>query len=151
MKQISDTDRRSGQDRRKKHFSFFKFIFSKGNRQALRRVEDSKRVTPFDYYHPNLFITIVIVLCLSLLDAALTLILLDKGAVELNPVMRYYLSHGSVVFVLVKYGLTALALLIIVVLHGIITTRYRRGSLLLPFCGLAFGLVVIWEIYLLAR
>lgn len=93
----------------------------------------------------------MIVLCLSLLDAALTLILLDRGAVELNPVMRYYLTHGSVVFVLIKYGLTALALMIIVALHAVISARYRIGSLLPLFCGLVFASVVIWELYLLAR
>ena len=88
---------------------------------------------------------------MSLLDAALTLILLEKGAVELNPVMQYYIILGPGIFVMIKYSLTALALLIILVLHAIISVRYRIGSLLLPLCGLAFGSVVIWEIYLLAR
>ena len=85
------------------------------------------------------------------MDAALTLMLLEKGAVELNPVMQYYITLSPRIFVMVKYSLTSLALLIMLVLHAIISARYRIGSLLLPFCGLAFGSVVIWEIYLLVR
>lgn len=151
MKKKSKLERRSGDERRAHQTPFFKFLFFGGKRQKLRRIEDSKRITVFDYYQPTLLFAILIVLCLSLLDAALTLILLDKGAVELNPVMQYYISLGPVIFVLVKYSLTALALLIMLVLHAINSARYRFGSLLLPFCGLVFGSVVIWELYLLAK
>lgn len=151
MKKNSNIERRSGQDRRKKHIPFFKLPFFRGKREKLRRTEDSQQITVFDYYQPTLLITILIVLSLSLLDAALTLMLLEKGAVELNPVMHYYITLGPAIFVTVKYSITALALLIILVLHAIVSSRYRLGSLLLPFCGLAFGAVVIWELYLLAR
>lgn len=151
MKKTSNSERRSGQDRRKIHIPFFKFLFFSGQRQKLRRSDDSRQITVFDYYQPRLLIIILIVLSLSLLDAALTLMLLEKGAVELNPVMQYYISLGPVIFIMVKYSITALALLIILVLHAIISVRYRIGALLLPFCGLAFGAVVTWEIYLLVR
>jgi hypothetical protein len=126
-------------------------LFFSGKRQKLRRSEDSEQITVFDYYQPRLLIIILIVLSLSLLDAALTLMLLEKGAVELNPVMQYYITLGPVIFVMVKYSITALALLIILVLHAIISARYRIGSLMLPFCGLAFGAVVVWELFLLIR
>ena len=151
MKKTSNLERRSGQDRRKKHIPFLKFLFVSGNREKHRRTADSRRISVFDYYRPTLTITILIVLSLSLLDAALTLMLLEKGAVELNPVMQYYITLGPGIFVMVKYSLTSLALLIMLVLNAIISARYRIGSLLLPFCGLAFGSVVIWEIYLLVR
>lgn len=151
MKKTPKLERRSGDERRANHTPFFKFLFFGGKRQKLRRIEDSRRITVFDYYQPTLLFAILIVLCLSLLDATLTLMLLDKGAVELNPVMRYYITLGPVIFVLVKYSLTALALVIMLVLHAIISARYRIGSFLLPLCGLAFGSVVIWELYLLAK
>lgn len=96
-------------------------------------------------------ISVLIVLGLSLLDAALTLTLLERGAVELNPVMRYFLTFGPGPFIVVKYGLTALALVLMVVLNTISSRRYRIVSFILPFCGLVFGSVVIWELYLLAR
>ncbi len=123
-----------------------------GKRRTLRRVEDCKRIVELDYYPPILLISILIVLGLSLLDAALTLVLLDKGAVELNSVMRYYINQGPGTFVLVKYGLTALALMIMVGLNAIISVRWRIVSyFMFPSCVLVFGSVVVWELYLLAN
>jgi hypothetical protein len=99
-----------------------------------------------------LLIFTLTVLILSLVDAALTLALLHKGAAELNPIMRYYLSHGPGVFVMVKYGLTAFALMIIVALHAIISLKYRiLSSILFPSCIVVFGAVIIWELYLLTK
>ena len=137
MKNISKKDRRSGLERRQDHIPFFKFLFSSGKRKKLRRTEDSRKITVFDVYHPNLLFSILTVLVLSLLDATVTLILMER-------------TLGPTTFVMVKYGITALALLIILLIHAIISTRYRIGALMLPFCGMVFGSVVIWELYLLA-
>ena len=59
----------------------------------MRRAEDRNRIAIFDRYKPPLLIGMMIVLSLSILDAILTLTLLSQDAKELNPVMRYYLSH----------------------------------------------------------
>ena len=145
-------EQRSNQDRRQNHIPFYKLFFFKGRRRTLQRTEDCKRVIVVDQYHPTLLISVLVVVGLSLLDAALTLTLLEKGAVELNPVMRYYINLGPWAFLMVKYGLTAMALTIMVVLTPIISVRYRIvSSLMFPFCVLVFGSVVIWELYLLAR
>lgn len=145
-------EQRSNQDRRQNHIRFYKLLLFKGKRRTFQRTEDCKRIAVLDHYHPTLLTYVLIVLGLSLLDAALTLALLDKGAVELNPVMRYFINLGPGTFVMVKYGLTALALMIMVVLNAIISVRYRIiSSLMFPFCILVFGSVIIWELYLLAK
>lgn len=150
MKKLFNRERRLAQDRREKHIPFYKLIVFKGKRRTLRRAEDRKKVIILDQYRPPLFITILVILSLSLLDAALTLILLEKGAVELNPVMQFYITLGHRAFVMVKYGLTALALFIILMLDTVVSSRYRFGSLIFPFCLFAFGTVIIWQLYLLA-
>jgi hypothetical protein len=151
VSRFADVERRSGQDRREHPLPLLKKIYFKGMRVSVRRTEDRKRIVALDQYKPSLFIGILIVLSLSLLDAILTLTLIARGARELNPVMQYYLSHGPQVFLLVKYGLTALSLLIIVVVNETLITRYRigTGTLLNIFAAL-FGSVVIWEFYLLS-
>jgi hypothetical protein len=152
LKEPATKERRSDKDRRKhlKKFSTL-FLFS-GKRKKLRRIEDYKKITKVDWYHPTLLIHILIILGLSLLDAALTLVLLNEGAVEINPVMRYYINHGPSTFVMVKYGLTALALIIMVALHTSISVRYRTlASLMFPSCILLFGSVIVWELYLLTK
>ena len=151
LKKTVDLERRSGMERRQNQIPFFKLILLKGKRCRLRRANDRKQITLLDHYHPSLFIMILVVLSLSLVDAFLTLTLLEKGAVELNPVMRYYISLGPMVFVVAKYGLTIVPLVIMLILNGIISERYRIGLLMFPFCGLMFGSVVIWEIYLLSN
>lgn len=152
MENQTPSERRSDQERRQHNNLFYKLLFIKGNRQKVRRADDCRKIVELDRYHPTLFIAVLIVLILSLLDAALTLVLLDKGAVELNPVMRYYITLGPATFVLVKYGITALALIIIVGLSAILFKRYRiLAFLIFPACATVFGSVVIWELYLLAR
>lgn len=151
MTRFAGFERRSGQDRRERGIPVFKRLYFKGMRSSVRRDEDRQRVVALDHYHPSLFVGIMAVLCLSLLDALLTLILISQGARELNPVMQYYLSHGPQVFLLVKYGLTAFSVLIIVLLKESFITRYRIGTgMLLHVFTAFFGSVVIWEVYLLS-
>ncbi len=151
MKTTPNTERRSGKDRRATHIPFYKHLLFKGNRQKLRRSEDGRQITVLDRYKPTLFIAIMIVVSLSLIDATLTLVLLDQGAVELNPIMRYYLTLGPAAFVIVKYGITVSALLLMVVLNTLISARYGIGPVLFQFSALVFGSVVVWELYLLSH
>lgn len=150
MTGLSMAERRSGNDRRVRGLPFFKRLFFRGTRTSVRRVAERDRIVVFDRYRPSLVVLALVVLGLSLLDALLTLTLIAQGAQELNPVMRYYLTHGPQVFLLVKYGMTALSVLIIVVAHETITTRYRLCAGLLPTCAATFGAVVLWEVYLLS-
>lgn len=142
-------ERRLRQERRQSQFTLSKFLLIGGNRQTVRRSDDRKRIILLDRYEPTLLISVMTVLCLSLVDGTLTLLLVKRGAVELNPVMRYYLTLGPLTFLMVKYGITALALIVLVVLHTMTSRDHRIGIYLLPFCKLTFGSVVIWEIFLL--
>jgi hypothetical protein len=151
MNQDTTFERRSGRDRRQGQIKWYKFFLFPGNRRMVRRVDDRKRVILLDRYEPALLLSVVIVLSLSLMDGMLTLFLVERGAVELNPVMRYYLTLGPTTFLMAKYGITALALFILVGLHNITFSERRIGIFLLPFCKLTFGSVVIWELFLLSR
>ncbi len=151
MTRFAGLEKRSGQNRREQERPVFKKLYIKGMRSSLRRAEDRQRIVALDRYQPSLFVGIMVVLCLSLLDALLTLILIAQGARELNPVMQYYLSHGPQVFLLVKYGLTAFSVIIIVLLKESLITRYRIGTgMLIHVFAAFFGSVVIWEFYLLS-
>jgi hypothetical protein len=120
-------------------------------RAGGRRAVDRRRIVVFDRYPPSLILLSAVVLMLSLLDAVFTLILIAQGAQELNPVMNYFLSRGPHLFLVVKYGLTALSVLIVVVAHEAILSRYRAGVGILPVFAALFGAVVVWELYLLSR
>lgn len=151
MKKYTISDRRLGEERRQGQTAFYKFLLFGGNRQKVRRADDRKRIILLDRYDPTLLYSVMTIICLSLVDGTLTLLLLERGAVELNPVMRYYLTLGPEKFLLAKYGITALALFILVVLHTYTFKEHRLGNYLLPFCKLTFGSVIIWEIFLFYR
>ena len=111
-------ERRSDQDRRQSHISFFKPVLCRGKRYSLRRADDSKQITVLDQDDTSLMIFVLIVLGLSMVDAVLTLILLEHGAVEVNPVMRYCIDLGLGPFVIAKYSLTARPLVVMVMLSA---------------------------------
>jgi hypothetical protein len=120
-----------------------------GRRQAVRRLADRRMISILDYYSPRLFAVIVGILVLSLLDALLTLYLIDRGASEMNPVMAYFLEKGPLVFMVAKYLLTSLALIIFLLAFNSVSpgasVSYRS---LFFFALIAFGLVILWEIAL---
>lgn len=145
-------ERRSGKDRRKRSFNFLIRPFSPGRRRMLRRKTDRCRFFLFDYYSPKLFYAIVLVLLLSVADALLTLVLISEGAQEFNPVMAYFLTLGPNIFLLSKYLLTSVSVVIVVLLNHIAIRRVRFliGDLLRYFAG-CFAAVVVWETVLLVR
>ncbi len=115
-------------------------------------MQDRRRVALLDHYPTPLVIAALAVLVLSLADAVLTLILVDHGAVELNPVMAVLLDSGPAYFVGVKTWLTGLAVLIILVLHQapLRGLKIRVRSFLSVFT-LLFGAAVVWQLYLITR
>jgi hypothetical protein len=145
-------ERRSGRDRRVRRISNVIWLFRRGRRRNLRRDADRHSLHLMDYYSPDIFYVLVLVLLLSVADALLTLWLLDSGAVELNPVMAYFIDMGENAFMSAKYFLTAFAVVIVVILHYAFV-RYSRLRLaaLLHLFACCFGAVVAWELVLMVR
>ena len=99
-----------------------------------------------------MFAGIIGVLALSILDAALTLLLVSSGAVELNPVMAYFLSHGQVAFIGAKYRFTSISVpLVLLCSHVFIRKPGIYLSRLLNFFIGCFGLVIVWELFLIYK
>ncbi len=145
-------ERRSGQDRRNRALPGLRYMWGSGRRLNLRRKSDRARPAILDWYTESLFAGIIGVLCMSLLDAALTLILINNGAVELNPVMAYFLSYGQSVFIGAKYIFTSCSVVIVLLCSHVFLRRpgiYLR-SLLNVFMG-SFGLVIAWECFLVFK
>jgi hypothetical protein len=145
-------DRRSGKDRRSsKHFQFVNQLVT-GRRAGSRRFIDRRRVAYYDRYHPSLLRLVVLVLLLSVADAILTVNLIRRGAVELNPVMDFYLTVGPKAFLAVKYLLTSLSVFILVVYSNMRPKGSRLSiASLFPWIIAALASVVVWEIYLLVK
>ena len=142
-------NRRSGKDRRKQRgFSIRSLVFG-GRRETIRRREDIHKIFWADRYSTGLFAAIVVTLFLSVLDALLTLYLINHGAYEVNPVMAYYLNVGPYAFFSVKYGLTCIAVIVLLMFRNVFlrTIRIFTHSLFIFIIG-AFMAVVVWQVYL---
>ena len=62
-------------------------------------------------FKPKYIFYIFTILILTLVDGTMTIFLIEKGAWEANPLMRYALSRGHEFFFILKYFLTASGLL----------------------------------------
>lgn len=142
-------DRRSGKDRRSRRGISIRSIVFGGKREAIRRQEDMYKIFLVDRYSSTLFAAIVVILFLSVIDALLTLFLINHGAYEVNPIMAYYLNVGPYTFFSVKYSLTCIAVITLLMFRNVFlrTIRIFTHSLFFFIIG-AFMAVVAWQVYL---
>ena len=145
-------DRRSGKDRRRHgDHSVLKQLVV-GQRSNVRRRQDRGKLFFLDRYETTILVGIVAILILSLTDALLTLLLIEYGAIEVNPLMAFYLKISPQVFILVKYLLTSLSVFILAVFSHIIFGRLNiRVHSLLSLIACAFLTVIVWQVYLIAK
>ena len=145
------TDRRKSPDRRRR-VPEIRSLFKYRRRGRLRRVEDCRRLTLLDTYPQSLLILVVLVMGLSIIDAFMTLFLIEHGAVEINPLMNHFLKMGPYAFVLAKYFMTAFSIVIVVVVGHACIPRFKWAARnLMTFFVCCFAAVIVWQIYLTVR
>jgi len=141
---------RCGKDRRINNKARLKYLCFNGRRERIRREDDRGKIFFFDRYTPGLFAAITAILMLSVFDALLTLILINSGSSELNPVMAYFLKHGLLEFIAAKYFLTSMGVVILLIFKNIFLTRAKiRTRSLFSAVIFAFSAVIVWELFLI--
>ena len=143
-------ERRSISDRRNKSGISMRSLLFGGRRKSIRRFEDKQKLFYVDQYSQRHFGAIVLILFLSVIDAILTMVLINHGATEINPIMAYYLNVGPYTYLGVKYMLTSVGLMVVLMLRNIFMRPLRiyAGSLFY-YLLVAFIGVVSWQIFLL--
>ena len=103
-----------------------------------------------DVYGPDLLLLMLLILSLCVTDAGLTILILQKGGVELNPFMVWLLESSSHTFFTAKYVLTA-ACLTVVLLHinFKLFNRVAMQHVLMAVLG-GYTLLVGYELKILA-
>ena len=144
-----DSNNRSGTDRRKQTGINMRMLAGAGARRSIRRQEDQGRIFFVDQYSSILFVAIVGILFLCVIDALLTLYLLNHGAYETNPLMAYMLDHGPYAFFVFKYGLTMIATCALFILRGVVVRKFKvTTQSFLYLAAWLYVAVVGWELYL---
>ena len=147
-----NVDRRSGRDRRNQSRFNIRSLFIGGQRETIRRQEDTYKFFYVDRYSQILFVLITTILFLSVLDALLTLFLFNNGATEINPIMAYCLSHGPSTFILIKYAITCISVLILLVLSNVFIMRIKIYTrTIFGYVIGVFSCVILWELFLIYR
>ncbi len=138
MKDSVNTDERRIIADRRNHSTPFLSVQSNfgGRRRTIRREEDKRKHIFLDNYGLQLFITLLLLLLLSITDAYLTLTLVTAcNATELNPVMAFYLEHGSITFFLGKLLFTSVAVFIFCVFNHFAVVRISLALAIIIYLG----------------
>lgn len=145
-------DRRSGKDRRSNDVPDAKSLFIYGRRKKVRRKDDKFKISYLDQYDSKIFISIVLLLFFSIIDAFLTLFLIDHGASEINPIMDYFLKFGPVTFLSVKYFLTCYSILVLLIFSNFFIRKLKIYTYSLFSYALVTLIIVIgWELFMMSR
>jgi hypothetical protein len=145
-------DRRSGTDRRSHDVPEIKSLFIYGRRKGIRRQDDKYKNFYFDQYSSAIFVAIILILFLSIIDALLTLFLIDYGAIEINPIMAYFLKFGPFTFMSVKYFLTCYAVIVLLIFNNVFLRKIKIFTRsIFSYAVGVFMIVIGWELFLTVR
>ena len=128
-------ERRQGPDRRRRPTPLFSRYTLFGRRRDFRR--DGEAANAYvDRYSPAMMAALVLIVGLCVLDALFTLLYIQRGGSELNPVMAAAIEVGVVPFLAVKNGLTILGILFLCVHKNFRFVRPLIAGVLLLYVAL---------------
>lgn len=137
-------------DRRSMGWRTVMFGFLRSRRRDTRRGDEGE-VLFLDWHHPWLFFLAVGTMLMSVMDAFMTLQLLDRGMVEANPVMAAALGQGTTFFAVSKMLMTGTSILALVFLaKARFLNRFRAGLMLTVFFSV-YACLICYEFVFLLR
>jgi len=137
-------DQRTIKDRRKQptpglsRYTFF------GRRKTIRRKSDQQKGGYVDRYSSSLFFFLVAIVGLNVLDAFLTLLILDLKGWEANPVVRSVINIYGTKFWIWKFSIVSVSLTLLC-LHS----RFRLVKEAIIAIGCLYTIVVAYQIFLI--
>jgi len=110
---MGQLNRRMFKERRKQRSpALSKFTFL-GRRRTFRRKEDQQRGGYVDHYDSGLLFILRMVLGLNILDACFTMMILENGGWEINPVVRSVIELYGNRFWVWKYAIVSFPLVLL--------------------------------------
>lgn len=138
-----EKNRRSPVDRRKKptpRWGWFTFF---GQRRLFRRTSDQKKGGYLDRYSYVLFFILVLILGLNVFDSLFTMMMIDLGDQEFNPLVRSYVELHGDMFWIWRFVIVSIALILLYLHHGFILIRRVVIAI-----GLIYIVIVVYQMYL---
>jgi hypothetical protein len=145
---IQTGDRRRGLDRRKHPLRSLVFGHFSPRRRGPRRARDGS-IASTDWYEPHWLVVAVVILLLSVADAVLTLTLIADGALEENPLMAPLVRGSAGGFAVVKLGLTAIGVMLLMALARVRAFGRLPVGALLYLVLTVYAMLVAYELRML--
>jgi hypothetical protein len=141
---VKEYNKRILSDRRKQptqglsRYTFF------GRRRKFRRETDQEKGGYTDRYSAGLFFVLILIIGLNILDSFLTMIILDQGGWEVNPIVGCVIQQCGDKFWIWKFAIVSISL-ILLCLHS----NFGRVRALINTVGFVYVAVVLYQIFLL--
>jgi hypothetical protein len=141
-------ERRRGPDRRTRIVRALLYGSFNPRRRGPRRAGEHA-LGAIDWYHPwwLLIATLILLLCGS--DAVLTVVLINQGAYELNPLLSPLIGGSGAIFAGVKIGLTGLGVVLLVLLSRVKAFGRMPVALILYTVLVGYAALIGYELHLL--
>ncbi len=149
---LAGDERRVSVDRRQFSWRTVLYGFLRSRRRDARRGSDTD-VRFLDWHHPWVFFVATGTMLLSCVDAFMTLLLINGGMFEANPVMALAMEQGTGLFVASKMAMTGLGILVLVYMARTrFFNRVRTGLILTAFfsfycCLVCYEIVSLMAMY----
>ena len=145
-----EIDDQRGEDRRKPSILPLLGALSHQRRRVPRREHDHLD-SYTDWYGHWPFAATLIIILLCFADAFLTIVLLSKGAVELNVLMDWLIQKDVHTFAVVKMTMTGLALIVLVMHFNFRIYRFIAVRYLIYALVPMYSLLIYHELTMLAK
>jgi 8-oxo-dGTP pyrophosphatase MutT (NUDIX family) len=141
-------ERRRGPDRRTRVARALLYGSFYPRRLGPRR-DGEHGLGAIDWHHPWWFAIATLILTLCAADAVLTVVLISRGAYELNPVLAPLIDRSAMLFVVVKVGLTGIAVVLLTLLSRVKAFGRMPVALFLYAVLAGYGTLIAYELGLL--
>lgn len=149
MRRGREAERRQGPDRRTRIARALLYGNFNPRRRGPRR-SGEWRIAAVDWHHPWWLAIAGLIVALCAADAILTVVLIGRGAYEINPLLAPLIGGSVVAFVLVKVGLTGVGVVVLTLLSRVKAFGLPVAAVLyLVLIG--YGTLIAYELALLAR
>ncbi len=138
---VALADRRVTTERRQQTLRTLLCSLYRGRRDAPRRAGGYGSGQYADVVRPVAAVPAIAILILSCVDCLFTLLLLQRGAIEINPVMDILIRTDITLFVGAKLAITAVCVLFIVAHRHFRFFGLRGGHVLYGILAMYLGLV----------
>jgi hypothetical protein len=137
-------DERIFQDRRQKPTPILSRYTLSGRRCSFRRTEDQRRGGYVDRYGQRLFFCLLLIVGFNILDTFFTIMILESGGLEVNPLVRWAIdSYGDKAWYL-KYAMVSCGT-ILLCLHS----HFPLIKMTITSCAVLYSCIVMYQLMLL--